>query len=55
MKESALYPQWRQEHLAEGRAEGLKEARRSITLKMLAEGMSLDIIVKVTGYSINQT
>ncbi len=55
MKESALYQQWRQEHLAEGRAEGLKEARQSISLKMLAEGMSLDIIAKVAGYSIDQT
>jgi predicted transposase/invertase (TIGR01784 family) len=58
MKESAIYQQWRQENLSEGRAEGQGEGRetesRSIALKMLAEGMSLEVITKITGYSIKQ-
>jgi predicted transposase/invertase (TIGR01784 family) len=62
MKESALYQEWRQENLSEGRVEGRIEGqeegqeaeRRSIALKMLAEGMSLEIIAKITGYSIDQ-
>jgi predicted transposase/invertase (TIGR01784 family) len=58
MKESAIYQKWRQENLAEGRAEGQGEGReaerRSIALKMLAEGMSLEVIAKITGYSVKQ-
>jgi predicted transposase YdaD len=58
MKESAIYQEWRQENLAEGRAAGQGEEReaerRSIALKMLAEGMSIEVISKITGYSIQQ-
>jgi predicted transposase/invertase (TIGR01784 family) len=50
MKESAIYQQWRQENLAEGQ----DTERRSIALKMLAEGMSLEVIAKITGYSVKQ-
>jgi predicted transposase YdaD len=50
MKESAIYQKWRQENLAEGQ----DTERRSIALKMLAEGMSLEVIAKITGYSIEQ-
>jgi predicted transposase/invertase (TIGR01784 family) len=54
MKESALYQEWRQENLAEGQTKGQEAERRSIALKMLAEGMSLEVIAKITGYSIKQ-
>jgi predicted transposase/invertase (TIGR01784 family) len=54
MKESAIYQKWRQENLAEGRAEGREAERRSIALKMIAEGMSLEVIAKITGYSVQQ-
>jgi predicted transposase/invertase (TIGR01784 family) len=54
IKESALYQGWRQENLAEGRTKGQEAERRSIDLKMLAEGMSLEVIAKITGYSIKQ-
>jgi predicted transposase/invertase (TIGR01784 family) len=58
MKESAIYQKWRQENLAEGRVEGQGEGReierRSIALRMLAEGMSLEVTSKITGYSIQQ-
>jgi predicted transposase/invertase (TIGR01784 family) len=54
MKESALYQEWRQENLAEGQTKGQEAERRSIALKMLAEGMSLEVIAKITGYSIEQ-
>jgi predicted transposase/invertase (TIGR01784 family) len=50
MKESALYQKWRKENLVEGQ----DTERRSIALKMLAEGMSLKVIAKITGYSIKQ-
>jgi predicted transposase/invertase (TIGR01784 family) len=50
MKESALYQKWRKENLVEGQ----DTERRSIALKMLAEGMSLEVIAKITGYSIKQ-
>jgi predicted transposase/invertase (TIGR01784 family) len=50
MKESAIYQKWRQENLAEGR----EAERRSIALKMIAEGMSLEVIAKITGYSVQQ-
>jgi hypothetical protein len=42
MKESAVYQKWRQENLAEGQ----DTERRSIALKMLAEGISLEVIAK---------
>ncbi len=58
MKESAIYQQWRQENLSEGRFEGRVEGqeaeRRLIALKMLAEGISLEVIAKITGYSTQQ-
>jgi predicted transposase/invertase (TIGR01784 family) len=54
MKESAIYQKWRQENLAEGQTKGQEAERRSIALKMLAEGMSLEVIAKITGYSVKQ-
>lgn len=54
MKESAIYQEWRQEGRAEGQGEGREAERRLIALKMLAEGMSLEITAKITGYSIEQ-
>jgi predicted transposase/invertase (TIGR01784 family) len=54
MKESAIYQKWRQENLAEGQLKGKEAERRSIALKMLAEGMSMEVIAKITGYSIKQ-
>jgi predicted transposase YdaD len=54
MKESAIYQEWRQENLAEGELKGQDLERRSSALKMLVEGMSLEVIAKITGYSIEQ-
>lgn len=50
MKESAIYQEWRQENLAEGRG----EERLAIARKMLQEGMNQDIIAKITELSIAQ-
>jgi predicted transposase/invertase (TIGR01784 family) len=50
MKESAIYQEWRQENLAEGRG----EERLAIARKMLQEGMNPDIIAKITELSIAQ-
>jgi predicted transposase/invertase (TIGR01784 family) len=54
MKESTIYQKWRQENLAEGQTKGQEAERRSIALKMIAEGMSLEVIAKITGYSVQQ-
>jgi predicted transposase/invertase (TIGR01784 family) len=50
----AYYQQWRQENLSEGRVEGREAERRSVALKMLTEGVSPEVIAKITGYSIKQ-
>jgi predicted transposase/invertase (TIGR01784 family) len=50
MKESAIYQEWRQENLAEGRG----EERLAIARKMLQEGMDPEIIAKITELSIAQ-
>jgi predicted transposase/invertase (TIGR01784 family) len=58
MKESAIYQEWRQENLAEGRnegrGEGRMEERLAIARKMLQEGMNPEIIAKITELSIAQ-
>jgi predicted transposase YdaD len=62
MKESAIYQEWRQENLAEGRNEGRMEERLAIlqrrhfvnALKMLQEDMNPEIIAKITELSIAQ-
>jgi predicted transposase/invertase (TIGR01784 family) len=50
MQESAVYQEWRQEIRNEVR----QEEQKSIALKMLAEGMNVDIIIKITGLSNQQ-
>jgi predicted transposase/invertase (TIGR01784 family) len=42
---------FREEGRAEGRAEGFSKASRDIALKMLREGLPLELIIRVTGLS----
>jgi predicted transposase/invertase (TIGR01784 family) len=50
MKESVIYQEWRQEI----EAEVDQRSRRSLALKMLQEGATLDFVTKVTGLSVEQ-
>lgn len=50
MQESVTY----QAILAEGRAEGLAEGVRRVAVNLLKEGMSVEIVAKVTNLSVEQ-
>jgi len=58
MRESVIYQEILQEGLQEGRLrglqEGLQEGRQEMTLKMLQEGVEIELIARVTGLSIEQ-
>jgi predicted transposase YdaD len=48
MRESVTY----QAVLEEGREEGRLAERRSIVMSLLQEGMAIDLITRVTGWSV---
>ncbi|MDZ8259432.1 Rpn family recombination-promoting nuclease/putative transposase [Nostoc sp. ChiQUE01b] len=50
MRESVTY----QSLLAEGRAEGRDEGIRRVAINMLEEGMSIEVVAKVTGLTVEQ-
>ena len=50
MRESVTY----QAVLEEGREEGREEAERSLILSLLQEDIDLDLIARVTGWSIEK-
>jgi predicted transposase/invertase (TIGR01784 family) len=50
MQESVIY----QDILLEGKAEGKAEALEQVAANLLNEGMTIDVVVKVTGLSIEQ-
>lgn len=50
MRESVTY----QSLLAEGRAEGRDEGIRRVAINMLKEGMSIEVVAKVTGLTVEQ-
>jgi len=62
MRESVIYQEILQEGLQEGRLRGLQEGlqegrqegRQEMTLKMLQEGVEIELIARVTGLSIEQ-
>ncbi|WP_067928765.1 hypothetical protein [Alicyclobacillus shizuokensis] len=41
--------QGRKEGIQQGRQEGIQQGRQEVALKLLAEGVSLDVVVKTTG------
>ena len=58
MQESVTYQllvnEGKAEGRAEGRAEGSQEAARNIAVNLLKEGLSIDLIAKTTGLTIEQ-
>ncbi|MEH2372350.1 Rpn family recombination-promoting nuclease/putative transposase [Nostoc sp.] len=50
MRESVTY----QSLLAEGRSEGRDEGIRRVAINMLKEGMSIEVVAKVTGLTVEQ-
>lgn len=50
MKESVIYQAWQ----AEGEERGKVEERRTLALRMLQEGATLDFVARVTEFSIDQ-
>jgi predicted transposase YdaD len=50
MKESVIYQEWQ----AENEELGRMQERKKIALKMIQEGATLDFVVRVTGFSIDQ-
>lgn len=50
MQESVTY----QALIAEGRAEGIEEGIRRVAINLLREGMSIEVVVRVTGLSVEQ-
>jgi predicted transposase/invertase (TIGR01784 family) len=54
MQESVTYQAILAEGLAEGRAEGIAEGMRRVAVNLLKEGMSVEIVAKVTGLSVEQ-
>jgi predicted transposase/invertase (TIGR01784 family) len=54
MQQSPLYQEWQEEAEARGRQEGRQEERQALALKMMQEGLPLDVIARLTGFSIAQ-
>jgi len=50
MQESVTY----QALIAEGREEGIEEGIRRVAINLLREGMSVEVVVRVTGLSVEQ-
>lgn len=50
MQESVTY----QSLLAEGRAEGVEQGIRRVGINMLKEGMSIEVVARVTGLTVEQ-
>ncbi|MEM7555108.1 MAG: Rpn family recombination-promoting nuclease/putative transposase [Cyanobacteria bacterium P01_A01_bin.84] len=54
MRESVTYQLLVDEGRQEGRQEGIQEATRKIAVNMLKEGLSIDLIAKATGLTIEE-
>ncbi|MGB3652819.1 MAG: Rpn family recombination-promoting nuclease/putative transposase [Rivularia sp. (in: cyanobacteria)] len=54
MQESVTYQLLVNEGRAEGRAEGSQEAAREIAVNLLKEGLSIDLIAKTTGLTVEE-
>jgi predicted transposase YdaD len=53
-RQSVTYQAILAEGLAEGIAEGIAEGMRRVAVNLLKEGMSVEIVAKVTGLSVEQ-
>ncbi len=54
MRESVIYQEILQEGIQEGQQKGRQEGRQEMILKMLQEGVEIELIARVTGLSIEQ-
>ncbi|MGI2905908.1 hypothetical protein [Tolypothrix sp. VBCCA 56010] len=54
MQESVTYQALKDEARAEGRAEGRAEEARRVAANLLKEGISPEVVAKVTGLSTEQ-
>ncbi len=54
MQESVTYQLLVNEGKAEGKAEGSQEATREIAINLLKEGLSIELIAKTTGLTVEQ-
>ncbi len=54
MQESVTYQALIDEGRAEGRAEGIQEGIRRVAVNLLKEGMSREMVSKLTGLSVEQ-
>lgn len=50
MRESVIY----QEILAEGKAEGIRQAKQQVAVNLLREGMIIEQVAKVTEFSVEE-
>ena len=54
MQESVTYQSLLAEGRAEGRAEGIEQGIRHVAINMLKEGMSIEVVARVTGLTVEQ-
>ena len=54
MSLSTLYAYWREEAVLEGEQKGRQEERRTLALKMLATGATIEFVSQITEYSIQE-
>lgn len=54
MQESAKYQLMKNQAIAESLQEGIKEGVRPVALKFLNEGLTQELVVRVTGLSLEQ-
>jgi predicted transposase/invertase (TIGR01784 family) len=54
MRESVTYQEILEEGLEEGRQQGLQQSLRQMVINLLQENISLDVIVRVTGLSVEE-
>ncbi|MDZ4871000.1 MAG: hypothetical protein CLLPBCKN_000388 [Chroococcidiopsis cubana SAG 39.79] len=54
MQESVTYQLLLAEGRAEGRAEGIEQGIRRVAINMLKEGMSIEVVARVTGLTVEQ-
>ena len=54
MSLSVVYEQWRTETLDQGRQEGRQEEKRSLAVKLLQSGSTIDFVAQITGYRLEE-
>ncbi len=54
MRESVIYQSIKAEGREEGREEGIEEGVRRVAVNLLKDGMSIEVVVKATGLTVEQ-